>query len=131
MAVFRGRSLTPQKGEVKLRRPGGVPALQPGPGALAAGGSGGGHGRRFGDPYELEGEVAVLKDFERVATLGPGDFFGETGILTGVTLAIARVIGFLRVSDKRSAGAGAVGRGQHLRLVLANKPGGQRRLATR
>ena len=28
-----------------------------------------------------DGEAAVLQDGERVATLGPGDFFGEIGLL--------------------------------------------------
>jgi CRP/FNR family cyclic AMP-dependent transcriptional regulator len=31
----------------------------------------------------LEGHVDVLRDFEAVATLGPGDYFGEAGVLTG------------------------------------------------
>lgn len=30
----------------------------------------------------LEGEVEVQRHFKHVATLGPGDFFGEMGILT-------------------------------------------------
>ncbi|MEY2516240.1 MAG: family transcriptional regulator, cyclic receptor protein [bacterium] len=28
-----------------------------------------------------EGEVEILRDGERIATLGPGDFFGEIGVL--------------------------------------------------
>jgi CRP-like cAMP-binding protein len=31
----------------------------------------------------LEGQVDVLRDFHPVATLGPGDYFGETGVATG------------------------------------------------
>jgi CRP-like cAMP-binding protein len=30
----------------------------------------------------LRGEVEVNRDFETIATLGPGDFFGEVGLLT-------------------------------------------------
>jgi cAMP-dependent protein kinase regulator/CRP/FNR family cyclic AMP-dependent transcriptional regulator/cGMP-dependent protein kinase 2 len=30
----------------------------------------------------LEGTAAVVRDGERVATLGPGDFFGEVGLLS-------------------------------------------------
>ncbi len=30
----------------------------------------------------LDGEVAVLRDSEHVARLGPGDFFGEMGVIT-------------------------------------------------
>jgi CRP/FNR family transcriptional regulator, cyclic AMP receptor protein len=30
----------------------------------------------------LEGSAAVIRDGERVATLGPGDFFGEVGLLS-------------------------------------------------
>lgn len=31
----------------------------------------------------LDGEADVLHDFEPVARLGPGEFFGEMGLLTG------------------------------------------------
>lgn len=31
----------------------------------------------------LDGEVEVQRDFTHVATLGPGDFFGEMGVLAG------------------------------------------------
>lgn len=31
----------------------------------------------------LDGEVDVLRDFDHVATLGAGDFFGEMGVVTG------------------------------------------------
>lgn len=31
----------------------------------------------------LEGEVDILQDFELIATLGPGEYFGETGLVTG------------------------------------------------
>ncbi len=31
----------------------------------------------------LEGEVEVQRDFHHVATLGPGDFFGEMGLIQG------------------------------------------------
>lgn len=31
----------------------------------------------------LEGEVEVQRDFEHLATLGPGDFFGEMALLSG------------------------------------------------
>ena len=31
----------------------------------------------------LDGEVLVQRDFKDVATLGPGDFFGEMGVMTG------------------------------------------------
>lgn len=31
----------------------------------------------------LEGEVEVQRDFEHLATLGPGDFFGEMGLVSG------------------------------------------------
>lgn len=31
----------------------------------------------------LDGEVDVLRDFELIATLGPGDYFGEMGVMTG------------------------------------------------
>ena len=31
----------------------------------------------------LEGQVEVFRDFEHVADLGPGDFFGEMGLLAG------------------------------------------------
>ncbi len=31
----------------------------------------------------LDGEVEVQRDFQHVATLGPGDFFGEMGVLAG------------------------------------------------
>lgn len=31
----------------------------------------------------LDGEVEVQRDFEHVATLGAGDFFGEMGLLAG------------------------------------------------
>ena len=31
----------------------------------------------------LEGEVEVLRDFEHVAHLGEGDFFGEMGLMAG------------------------------------------------
>jgi CRP-like cAMP-binding protein len=31
----------------------------------------------------LDGEVEVQRDFQHVATLGSGDFFGEMGVLTG------------------------------------------------
>ena len=31
----------------------------------------------------LEGEVDVLQDFDRIATLGPGDYFGEMGLVSG------------------------------------------------
>jgi CRP-like cAMP-binding protein len=30
----------------------------------------------------LEGAAAVIRDDQRVATLGPGDFFGEVGLLS-------------------------------------------------
>lgn len=30
----------------------------------------------------LEGEVDVHRDFQKVATLGPGEFFGEMGVTT-------------------------------------------------
>jgi cAMP-dependent protein kinase regulator/CRP/FNR family cyclic AMP-dependent transcriptional regulator/cGMP-dependent protein kinase 2 len=30
----------------------------------------------------LEGAAAVIRDEQRVATLGPGDFFGEVGLLS-------------------------------------------------
>jgi CRP-like cAMP-binding protein len=31
----------------------------------------------------LDGEVEVLRDFQHVATLGPGEFFGEMGLVDG------------------------------------------------
>jgi CRP-like cAMP-binding protein len=31
----------------------------------------------------VSGEVEVTRDFETIAVLGPGDFFGETGLVTG------------------------------------------------
>lgn len=31
----------------------------------------------------LEGQVEVFRNFEHVADLGPGDFFGEMGLLSG------------------------------------------------
>lgn len=31
----------------------------------------------------LEGEVLVQRDFQDIATLGPGEFFGEMGVMTG------------------------------------------------
>ena len=31
----------------------------------------------------LDGQVDVLQDFELIATLGPGEYFGETGLMTG------------------------------------------------
>ena len=31
----------------------------------------------------IEGEVEVLRDFDSVAMLGPGDFFGEMGLISG------------------------------------------------
>ncbi|MDW3214930.1 MAG: cyclic nucleotide-binding domain-containing protein [Ilumatobacteraceae bacterium] len=31
----------------------------------------------------LDGEVEVQRNFEQVATLGPGDFFGEMGVISG------------------------------------------------
>lgn len=31
----------------------------------------------------LEGDVDVHRDFELIATLGPGEFFGETGLVKG------------------------------------------------
>ena len=31
----------------------------------------------------LDGEVEVQRDFTHVATLGPGDFFGEMGVMSG------------------------------------------------
>jgi CRP-like cAMP-binding protein len=31
----------------------------------------------------LEGEVEVFRDFKHVADLGPGEFFGEMGLLSG------------------------------------------------
>lgn len=31
----------------------------------------------------LEGEVEILRDFEHVATLSAGDFFGEMGLISG------------------------------------------------
>ena len=31
----------------------------------------------------LDGEVEVQRDFRHIATLGPGDFFGEMGVLAG------------------------------------------------
>ena len=31
----------------------------------------------------LDGEVEVQRDFRHVATLGPGDFFGEMGVMAG------------------------------------------------
>jgi len=31
----------------------------------------------------LDGEVEILRDFEHVAHLGPGDFFGEMGLVSG------------------------------------------------
>jgi CRP-like cAMP-binding protein len=31
----------------------------------------------------LEGHVDVLREFEQVTTLGPGDYFGEIGVVTG------------------------------------------------
>lgn len=31
----------------------------------------------------LDGEVEVQRDFTHVATLGPGDFFGEMGVIEG------------------------------------------------
>jgi CRP/FNR family cyclic AMP-dependent transcriptional regulator len=31
----------------------------------------------------LEGAVDVLQDFDRIATLGPGDYFGEMGLVSG------------------------------------------------
>ncbi len=31
----------------------------------------------------LDGEVEVQRNFEHVATLGPGDFFGEMGVASG------------------------------------------------
>lgn len=39
----------------------------------------------------LEGEVEVLRDFSHVADLGPGEFFGEMGLVTG-TRRNARVV---------------------------------------
>ena len=31
----------------------------------------------------LDGEIEVQREFTHVATLGPGDFFGEMGVLSG------------------------------------------------
>lgn len=43
----------------------------------------------------LDGEVDIHRDFEFVARLGPGDFFGEMGLLSGERRN-ARVIGHTR-----------------------------------
>ena len=37
----------------------------------------------FGDPATVRHKVEVLRDFDHVAYLGPGEFFGEMGIVTG------------------------------------------------
>lgn len=39
------------------------------------------HGEEF--LVIVEGEVEVVRDGERLATLGPGDFLGEAGVMTG------------------------------------------------
>ena len=31
----------------------------------------------------LEGEVEIQREFEHIATLGPGEFFGEMGVIEG------------------------------------------------
>jgi CRP/FNR family transcriptional regulator, cyclic AMP receptor protein len=45
----------------------------------------------------LDGTAEVVKDGERVATLGPGDFFGEIGLFS----SISRVAAVIALSPMR------------------------------
>ncbi len=45
----------------------------------------------------LDGTAEVVKDGERVATLGPGDFFGEIGMFS----SISRVAAVIALSPMR------------------------------
>jgi CRP-like cAMP-binding protein len=48
----------------------------------------------------LEGEVEVLHDFQRVRRLGPGDFFGELGVLSDSRRS-AKVVALTRCAVAR------------------------------
>lgn len=84
----------------------------------------GGRAKEFG--VILEGVVSVMHDGEKIATLGPGDFFGEMALLgvssedhrrtatvtaeTNVALEVMSVQEFSAALDKLPGVAAAIGR---------------------